>query len=85
METKAQFQSSDRKTRRPLLPDLSRIRIHVRDRTFPAVLNTDWGMKELLLSAALRFCLQVKGPHLLEIYTEMLTDEMTPWLGFSSQ
>lgn len=53
METKAQFQCSDRKTRRPWLPDLSGIRIHVRDRTFPTVLNTDWDMKELLLSAAL--------------------------------
>lgn len=53
METKAQFQCSDRKTRRLWLPDLSGIRIHVRDRTFPTVLNTDWDMKELLLSAAL--------------------------------
>lgn len=40
-------------------------------------------MEELLFSAALRFCLQVKGPHLLEMYTEMLTDEMMLWLGFS--
>lgn len=29
METKAQLQSSDRKTQRPWLPDFSRIRIYV--------------------------------------------------------